>query len=57
MADTKEQKKTCGNCFTIQPFSETHVMCLNEHCKSCNCLKSVNSAGCKKWSAGCTEKE
>ena len=56
MADTKEQKKTCGNCFTVQPFSETHVMCLNEQCKCCNCLKSVNSAGCKNWSASCNQR-
>jgi hypothetical protein len=50
--EVKTVKKTCGNCFTIQPHSETHVVCLNDECKSCGCLKSVNSAGCKKWTAG-----
>lgn len=47
-----EVKKTCGNCRAIQPFSDTHVTCCNTECKSCGCLKSVNTAGCKKWQGG-----
>lgn len=47
----EKNRKTCGNCFTVQPHSETHVVCLNDKCRCCGCLKSVNSAGCKQWRA------
>lgn len=49
MVKCKEGKR-CGNCHTIQPFSKTHVTCLNDQSKSCGCLKSVNCGGCKHWS-------
>ena len=46
---SKQQKKTCGNCATTQPFNDTHIRCCNMECKSCGCLKGVNSGGCKCW--------
>ena len=54
MEKSAKRKKTCGNCATIQPLanSKSHVVCMNCQCKSCDCLKSVNSAGCKHWSEG-----
>ena len=46
----KKSRKTCGNCRTIKPHNDTHVMCLNEDCESCDCLVSKNRGGCKHWS-------
>ena len=45
----QKEQKNCGNCYMTQPFNDTHVICLNMECKSCNCLKAKTTGGCKKW--------
>lgn len=41
--------KTCGNCKAAEAFNDTHVTCKNPDCRSCGCLKSKTSGGCKCW--------